>query len=154
MYPTPSYRTMRQSSRAHNLEDSWRPLVVVYCTHRNITRSQMEQPKEWSVLLKTLCYEMLQPIKMLSPSIYSRLLMVHRNSAMKGDKSPAEIMLGRTLRCPIINYLRSIVVFDTCVCVCVCVCVANVINRDDCPKTMSTFSICFCVKFKVNNLFS
>ena len=43
------------------------------------------------------CYN---PSKCSVQAFIHRFLMVQRNSAMREDKSPAEIMLGRTLRCP------------------------------------------------------
>ena len=49
------------------------------------------------------CYN---PAKCSVQAFIHRLLMVHRNSALRGDKTPAEIMLARTLRCPIISHFK------------------------------------------------
>jgi len=46
------------------------------------------------------------PSKSTFEQYLQRLLMVHRNTANRQGQTPAQIMLGRSLRCPILGQLR------------------------------------------------
>jgi hypothetical protein len=43
------------------------------------------------------------PAKCSAQAYLHRLLFVHRNSASRGAKTPADLMIGRTVRCPILS---------------------------------------------------
>jgi len=49
------------------------------------------------------CYN---PNKCTVFSYLQRVLLVHRNTAVRDGRSPAEIMLGRTTRCPILSHFK------------------------------------------------
>ena len=105
MYPTPSYRTMRQEFTCAKFR-GWLEAIDCRLLHTPEYHPQSNGTAERMVRVIKDAMKCYKPSKCSVQAFIHRLLMVHRNSAMRGDKWPAEIMLGRTLRCPINNYLR------------------------------------------------
>ena len=84
----------------------WRRLVVV-CAHAGVSPAvKRSSQKNGMVRVIKDAMKCCNPAKCSVQAFIHCLLMVHRNSSMRVDESTAEIMLGRTLQCPITSHLR------------------------------------------------
>ena len=85
---------------------SWLSTIGCRLLHSPEYRPQANGAAERMVRVIKDGLKCFNPNKSSVTAYIHRLLMVHRNTAIRDGKTPAEILLGRTVRCPILSHFQ------------------------------------------------